>query len=178
MAGGDGESSKYQTQPSIGQSNEGDSAEKTPGQNNTVRRFKVVPWSRFVVPAPVCTVGQTGTSDNSAIFTRHILLPSRRAEDIVSESFVRLQKNVVCQLRLLKLNEIRSVYETFRNLLQQLSLKRILGIFLLSRASVFISSYHPGIFRENKRQNISLWVSSHWTFPVSARMSDNVSKQT
>lgn len=40
VAGGDGESGKYQTQPSIGQSNEGDSAEKTPGQSNKVRRFK------------------------------------------------------------------------------------------------------------------------------------------
>lgn len=34
VAGGDGESGKYQTKSKIGQSHEGDSAEKTPGQNN------------------------------------------------------------------------------------------------------------------------------------------------
>lgn len=80
VAGGDGESGKYQTQPSIGPSDEGDSAEKTPGQNNTVRRFMVVLWSHSMVAAPVCTVGQTRTSDKTAIFTRHILLPPRSTE--------------------------------------------------------------------------------------------------
>lgn len=34
VAGGDGESGKHQTNSKIGQSHEGDSAEKTPGQNN------------------------------------------------------------------------------------------------------------------------------------------------